>query len=79
MGRHRQQQVAACPDSSIRPATNETIKSYLHRLATVHDVIYEEMWTWVSIPNDTGAEARTIVGQRHRSGNRGAGSARSIS
>jgi hypothetical protein len=48
----------------IPPAANETVKSYLRRLATVHDVIYEEMWTWVSVPSDTGAKARTLAGQR---------------
>lgn len=48
----------------IPPATNETIKSYLRRLAAIHDVIYEELWTWVSTPGDTGAKARTIVGER---------------
>jgi hypothetical protein len=48
----------------IPPATNETIKSYLLRLATIHDLIYEEMWTWVSVPSDTGAKARVPVGQR---------------
>jgi hypothetical protein len=48
----------------IPPATGETIKSYLLRLAAVHDVLYEEMWTWVSVPSSTGTKARTLVGQR---------------
>jgi hypothetical protein len=48
----------------VPPATGETVKSYLQRLATVHDVIYEEMWHWVSAPINGNAKQRIIVGER---------------
>jgi hypothetical protein len=48
----------------VPPAQGETIKSYLQRLASVHGVLYEELWSWVSV-SDTGyPKQRHIAGQR---------------
>ncbi|MEO3825072.1 TniQ family protein [Actinomadura sp. B10D3] len=48
----------------VPPATGETVKSYLMRLATLHDVIYGELWHWVSAPINGDAKRRIIVGSR---------------
>jgi hypothetical protein len=50
---------------AVPPATGETVKSYLRRLAALHEVIYGELWLWVSAPTDEPhSHQRTVVGAR---------------
>ncbi|GAA0445148.1 hypothetical protein Acor_80540 [Acrocarpospora corrugata] len=46
------------------PATGETVKSYLQRLAALNGVDYPEIWDWVSEPEVPGKPRRIVVGPR---------------
>jgi hypothetical protein len=46
---------------AVAPAANETAASYITRLATLHGMPFDELWTQVSRPRSASGASRRIA------------------